>query len=90
MRSEGWAPDAITFMSILNACARAGGLEWVKGVHHHIVEAGLESDLWVGSALVHMYTKSGSIDNARQVFNQTENRDVFTWNIMIGALAQHG
>ncbi|KAG0569542.1 hypothetical protein KC19_6G098400 [Ceratodon purpureus] len=90
MQRDGCVPNAVTCVSILNACASAGALEWVKEVHRHILEAGLESDLRVGNALVHMYSKSGSIDDARLVFDRMEERDVLTWNVMIGGLAQHG
>ncbi|CAM6128797.1 unnamed protein product [Calypogeia fissa] len=90
MRQEGFDPDAITFLSILNASASGGALEWVKEVHGHITKAGLESDLRVGSALIRMYAKCGSIDDARLVFDRVETRDVITWTVMIGGLAQHG
>jgi pentatricopeptide repeat protein len=87
MKREGFQPDAITFASILNACASAGALEWVKDVRSHVREAGLESDLRVGKALVHVYAKSGNIDDARLVFDRMEERDVITWNVMIGVYA---
>jgi pentatricopeptide repeat protein len=90
MRKESFKPDAITYVSILNACASAGALEWVKEVHRHVVEAGLQADLHVGNALVDVYVKVGSIDDARRVFNRMEERDVITWTILIGGLAQHG
>ncbi|CAM6127951.1 unnamed protein product [Calypogeia fissa] len=90
MRRGGFEPDAVTYMSILNAAASAGALEWVKEVHGHASKAGLESDLRVANTLVHMYAKSGSIDDARLVFDRMEKRDVFTWTILIGGLAEHG
>ena len=90
MQLEGFKPNAITYMSILNACASAGALEWVKEVHRHAREAGFESDVRVGNALVHMYAKCGSIADARLTFDKMEERDVVTWNVMIGGLAQHG
>ncbi|CAM6113445.1 unnamed protein product [Calypogeia fissa] len=90
MRQEGFEPDAIIYMSILNPSASAGALEWVKEVHGHACKAGLESDVRVASALVHMYAKCGSIDEARLVFDRMEKRDVYTWNIMIGGLGEHG
>ncbi|CAM6120724.1 unnamed protein product [Calypogeia fissa] len=90
MRREGFKPDAITYVSILNGCASAGALEWVREVHGHACNAGLESDLRVGNALVHMYAKSGSIDDARLVFDRMEKRTVVTWTVMIGGLAERG
>lgn len=90
MKSEGFKPDAMTYVSLLNACSSAGALEWVREVHSHALKAGFGSDLRVGNALVHMYAKSGSITNARRVFDSMKDRDVFTWTVMIGGLSQHG
>jgi pentatricopeptide repeat protein len=90
MIQQGFIPDRITYVSILNACASAGVLEWVKEVHSFVLKAGLESDLRVGNALVHVYAKSGSMEDARGLFDRMKERDVVTWNIMIAGLAQHG
>ena len=90
MKEEGFQPNAVTYMSLLNDCGSTGALEWVKDVHRHILEEGHESDVRVGSALVHMYAKSGSIEDAQLVFERMEECDVMTWNIMIGGLGQHG
>ena len=90
MQRGGFGPNAITYVSVLSACASAGGLEWVKEVHSHALRAGLESDLRVGTALVNMYAKNGSIDDARLVFDRMVEHNVVTWNAMIGGLAQQG
>ena len=90
MKEEGFQPDAVTFMSLLNDCASTGALEWVKEVHRHILEGGYESDVRVGSALIHMYAKSGSIVDAAVVFDRMNERDIVTWNVMIGAYAGSG
>ena len=90
MKEEGFQPDAVTYMSLLNDCASTGALEWVKDVHRHIFEGGYGSDVRVGGALVHMYAKSGSIEDAQLVFERMEDCNVMTWNIMIGGLGQHG
>ena len=90
MKEDGFQPDAVTYMSLLNACASAGALEWVKVVHRHILEGGYDSDVRVSNALVHMYAKSGSIEDARMVFDRLKERDVITWNVMIGAYAGSG
>ena len=90
MKEEGFQPNAVTYVSLLNDCGSAGALEWVKDVHRHILEKGHESDVRVGNALVHMYAKSGSIEDAQLVFERMEECNVMTWNIMIGGFGQHG
>eukprot|EP00249_Psilotum_nudum_P022149 c28392_g4_i1 orf=1-312(-) len=52
---RGMKPNRITFISILDACARLATLEEGKAIHADIVEGGFESDVVVGTALVNMY-----------------------------------
>jgi hypothetical protein len=47
-----------------NACASLIALEEDKFAHHQIIQMGLESHVLVGSNLVDMYAKCGSIENA--------------------------
>lgn len=66
-------------MQILNACASVAALDWVKEVHSDALEAGFQSDIRVGNALVHMYAKSGSeLHDARVVFNRMKKRNVIS------------
>ncbi|CAM6102898.1 unnamed protein product [Calypogeia fissa] len=76
MTREGFKPDAITYLGVLSASASPEALKWVKEAHGHACQAGLESDLQVGNALVHMYVKIGSTEDARLVFHRMEKRDV--------------
>jgi pentatricopeptide repeat protein len=84
MQREGVIPDAIINSSILNQCASSGALKWVKEVHACSVQAGLEKDVRVGSALINMYWKSGNIEDAREVFDSLKKRDIIVWNVMSG------
>ena len=77
MQRVGMKPDQITYMSILNACASPVALERGREVHAHIIDAGLQSDVRVGTALVNMYAKCGSIKDARLVFDEMGRRDIF-------------
>jgi len=58
-------------------------LEEGRFVHQQIIQSGLESDVYVGSSLVDMYAKCGSIEDAWRVFNKMPSRDVVTWTAMI-------
>jgi hypothetical protein len=40
-----------------------------KRVHACILKAGLEKDVFVGNVLVNMYSKSGSLQDAHQTFD---------------------
>ncbi|CAM6086172.1 unnamed protein product [Calypogeia fissa] len=69
---------------------QCGGLEWVEEVHGHASKSRLESDMRVANAGVHMYAKSGSKDDSQVLFDRMEKRDVVTWNVLIGGLANIG
>ncbi|KAL5991035.1 hypothetical protein ACLOJK_011941 [Asimina triloba] len=44
----------------------------------------------MGTSLIHMYSKTGFIDRARNIFYEMPSKDVLAWNAMIGSLAMHG
>eukprot|EP01018_Ginkgo_biloba_P008587 Gb_26466 [translate_table: standard] len=90
MQQTGVRPDQFTFASILPACANLTAMKCGKEIHGGILRSGFQSDAFVGSALVDMYVKCGSIDNARQVFDKMAERNVVSWNAMIAGYAQYG
>eukprot|EP01018_Ginkgo_biloba_P018851 Gb_21567 [translate_table: standard] len=90
MRQAGVQPDKFTFPFVLKACAYLSALQEGREIHDHIVRSGLESDVFVATALVHMYSKCGCIDIARQVFGKMSKREVVPWNAMVGAAAENG
>ncbi|XP_057826538.2 pentatricopeptide repeat-containing protein At3g09040, mitochondrial [Cryptomeria japonica] len=90
MRRSGVQPDRFTFSSILPICAEIRDLDKGMGIHQIVIESTLLSDVVVGSALIDMYAKCGSIQKAREVFDKMPKRNVVTWNVMIAGYAQNG
>ncbi len=90
MQQEGVLPKSVTFVGVLNACASVIALEEGRRVHQQIIQSGLESHVFVGSSLVDMYAKCGSIEDAFRVFNKMPSRDVVTWTAILGGCAMHG
>eukprot|EP00250_Pteridium_aquilinum_P006461 c16382_g2_i1 orf=1-1659(-) len=89
MKSEGVKPDNVTFLTILKACASSGAFEQGKYIHTCVFDNGFHSDVFVGSTLVDMYGKCGSVHHAREVFNSMPQRDEVSWSAMIAGYAQH-
>ncbi len=83
MQQEGVHPDAVTFVGLLNACASIMALEEGRRAHEQIIQGGCESDTSVGSSLIDMYAKCGSMEEASRVFNKLPSRAVVCWNAMI-------
>jgi pentatricopeptide repeat protein len=83
MQQEGVQPDSLSFVGVLKACASMVAIEEGRCVHRQIIQSGFESDMFVGSSLVDMYAKSGSMEDAWGVFNKMPTRDRVTWTAMI-------
>ncbi|CAM6008822.1 unnamed protein product [Sphagnum balticum] len=83
MREEGVHPNDITFVCLLSACSHAVALEEGRCVHDQVIASGWESDVFVGSSLVDMYAKCGSLEDAQRVFSKMPTRDAVTWTAMI-------
>lgn len=90
MHCAGMKPDELTFASVLSACASLTALEQGKQVHVHIVRSGYEAFVGVSNALVTMYAKSGSIDDAEQVFKKMLVQDEVSWTALVVGYAHHG
>lgn len=90
MQMEGTEPDKVTFLWVLQACGGLGLIEQGRLIHEQLLETGLESDMTVGNALIDMYAKCGTVEDASTLFKSSHNRDVVTWGALISGYAQHG
>ncbi|XP_024530255.1 pentatricopeptide repeat-containing protein At5g16860-like [Selaginella moellendorffii] len=72
--------DRVTFLIALKACSsRAQGL----AIHRHARDMRLDSEARVATALITMYSKHGSLLEARQVFDRVRHPDVVLWTCMM-------
>ncbi|PNT65836.1 hypothetical protein BRADI_3g03440v3, partial [Brachypodium distachyon] len=90
MRQEGASPDKITLVGVLSACAAVGALELGTELDAYASHRGLYGNVYVGTALVDMYSKCGDLDKAVQVFGKLPCKNEATWNALICGLAFNG
>ncbi|KAE8711241.1 hypothetical protein F3Y22_tig00110299pilonHSYRG00025 [Hibiscus syriacus] len=90
MQGIGLKPDSVTLVAVLNACSNLGKLELGKWVHAYIDKNQIKADGFIGNALVDMYAKCGSIEQAFGVFRGMECKDVFSYTAMIVGFAMNG
>eukprot|EP01018_Ginkgo_biloba_P034623 Gb_37261 [translate_table: standard] len=90
MQLAGVKANSQTFAVVLPACANLVALEQGKEVHEVIVRSGFQCNVFVGSALVDMYAKCGTIEFARNVFDKMLQPDVVSWSAIIVGYAMHG
>lgn len=79
-------------VSALGACAAHGAVDTGIWIHQYVQKQGWELDVVLGTALVDMYGKCGHVAEGVRVFSEMTERNVCTWNSIIGAfaLAQDG
>ncbi|XP_022134008.1 pentatricopeptide repeat-containing protein At1g06143 [Momordica charantia] len=90
MRLNGISPDEVTMAAVISSCAHVGALELGKKIHHYVMSQGLNFDVYIGSALVDMYAKCGSLDRSLLVFFKLKYKNLYCWNAVIEGLAVHG
>lgn len=88
MLLSGLNPNTYTFVSVLKACGTLADVEEGKQIHARATRDGCDLDLFVGTALVDMYAKCGSMEDAQCVFDSLPYQDVTLWTAMISGYAQ--
>lgn len=90
MHEEGTEPNEITFISILKACSMLATLDAGKLIHCFLIERHFHLHGTLGNTLLDMYGKSGSLEDAFDVFDRLPKGDVVTWSAMMAACSHHG
>ncbi|KAK4802112.1 hypothetical protein SAY86_000315 [Trapa natans] len=90
MQLDNVKPNEHTLVSLLKACREVGSLALGRWIHGYAVENGFSLGVFLGTALIDMYSKCGSLVDARRVFDDMEARSLATWNAMITSLGVHG
>ncbi|KAM0938460.1 putative tetratricopeptide-like helical domain superfamily [Dioscorea sansibarensis] len=90
MRRSSVECSRSTFSALFRACASIGTLQQGRMLHTHLSKTPFESNTYVGTSLVDMYAKCGSIKDARTSFNNIDSPNIASWTALINALAQSG
>ncbi|XP_019251701.1 PREDICTED: putative pentatricopeptide repeat-containing protein At3g23330 [Nicotiana attenuata] len=90
MLLSGEQPNKSTFSSVLCACASLASLERGKNLHGKVIKLGFHSDVFVDTALLDMYAKSGNVESSEKIFKRTPKRNEISWTAMIQGLAENG
>ncbi|EPS72070.1 hypothetical protein M569_02684 [Genlisea aurea] len=83
-------PVAVSFSSILPACAQLTTLYLGKQLHGYIIRHRFDDNIFVSSSLLDMYAKCGSLCAAGWLFDRMKFRDTVSWTAMVMAYASHG
>ncbi|OMO71909.1 hypothetical protein COLO4_27937 [Corchorus olitorius] len=90
MREAMVEGNQFTLGSLATACGKLGALHQGKWVHSYAIKNGIELNSYLGTALLDMYVKCGSLRDARSVFNELSTVDLVSWTAMIVGYSQSG
>ncbi|CAN4091408.1 unnamed protein product [Withania somnifera] len=91
MRGENMViPNEYTMSILLMACEQMDSLEHGKLAHACVYKLGMDINVVLGTSLIEIYAKCGSIVRARLVFESLGSKDLTAWSAMISSLAMHG
>ncbi|KAJ8752818.1 hypothetical protein K2173_008553 [Erythroxylum novogranatense] len=79
-----------TFSVLFHACSSLGSLQQGQMLHSNLIKTPFESDVYVVTSLVDMYSKCGNIIDAQKSFSSISTANVAAWTALINGYAHHG
>ncbi|XP_035546807.1 pentatricopeptide repeat-containing protein At2g04860 isoform X1 [Juglans regia] len=89
MLREGFSPCQTTLVSLVPSCGQHELVFQGKSIHGFGIKAGLDLDSQVKNVLTYMYSKCADLEAAELLFEEMVERNVVSWNTMIGAYGQN-
>nr|GMC98531.1 pentatricopeptide repeat-containing protein At3g26540 [Ipomoea batatas] len=83
MRKSGVSANEITFASVLVSYASLLNVWILRQVHALIVKFGFSGNAILETSLVDVYGKCKEMDDARRMFDEIENPNNVSWNVII-------
>ncbi|KAI3965041.1 hypothetical protein MKX01_013972 [Papaver californicum] len=90
MECLGLRVDGVTVVSVLQACAQLKDLDLGRKVHQLVVENRIQVDTAVSNSIIGLYAKCGSLEYARELFNEMTEKDGISYGSMISGYMNHG
>lgn len=84
------APNQFVFSSSVVACSKLDSVVLGEQVHAQVVVSGFESDPFVCTSLIDLYSKVGCVDSAVSVFRQCSVGDSPLFNSMVSCYVSSG
>ncbi|KAF5207871.1 Pentatricopeptide repeat-containing protein [Thalictrum thalictroides] len=94
MLKQGAKPDNFTYPLVLKACSGLSALEEgrrvLESIQFNEIHFSVKPNIFVDCAMIDMFAKCGSLDEARKIFDKMPGRDLVSWSAIIGGAVQNG
>jgi pentatricopeptide repeat protein len=91
MERQGFIPDSVTFICILQTCGNTGAIEKAGEIHEKILSRDLlGKNLVLAAALVEMYVKCGNLSKASSLVEGFPFQNIALWNSLMAGYSQKG
>ncbi|XP_042492478.1 pentatricopeptide repeat-containing protein At4g32430, mitochondrial [Macadamia integrifolia] len=88
MHLSGVFFDAVTYTTVLAFCSDIQECLLGSQFHSHILKSGFCSEIFVGNALITMYSRPGNLEEAKRIFDEMPERDLVSWNALLSGYTQ--
>ncbi|KAJ6678031.1 hypothetical protein OIU85_008600 [Salix viminalis] len=92
LKDTSLKPDRFSLASALSTCANLERLNFGKQIHGYIVRTMFDASGAVGNALISMYAKSGGVETARRIIEQSgiSDLDVIAFTALLDGYVKLG
>ncbi|KAL1290387.1 hypothetical protein AAHE18_20G124800 [Arachis hypogaea] len=79
-----------TFSVLFRACSSLGSFQQGRLLHGHLTKTPFQANVYVGTALIDLYSKCGRLADAQRSFLSIFSPNVAAWTALINGYAYHG
>ncbi|KAK1431219.1 hypothetical protein QVD17_14518 [Tagetes erecta] len=87
---KGEVADGECFSVLFGLCGKGRKLEDAKKVHDYFLRSSYRGDVVLNHKVIDMYSKCGSMVDARRVFDHMPERNMESWHAIINGYAANG
>eukprot|EP00250_Pteridium_aquilinum_P020068 c24688_g1_i1 orf=372-2408(+) len=89
LSKRGFIANDYVYVCLLQLCITQKAFAEGKQLHDYIVRHFSNPNIFLSNVLINLYAKCGFVHEAARLFDRMQDRDLFSWTIMIEAFAKY-